>query len=159
MIIPFTVPGNPQALQRHRDIKNRAGQTVGHRDPSANDKADFLAKAMQHRPPRPIEGPIFLFVQAFFKRPKGHYRTGAYAGELKPNQPNYRIKTPDADNFLKFVGDALNGIFWADDKQIVMPLPVKRYADSPRVEIIIYSGMDFKPREILKELSEKFPEE
>ena len=47
------------------------------------------------------------------------------------------IKRPDADNIAKIVLDALNGIAYKDDSQIVDLSVPKRYSDKPRVEIFI----------------------
>jgi Holliday junction resolvase RusA-like endonuclease len=46
-------------------------------------------------------------------------------------------KKPDADNIAKIVCDALNGIAFLDDKQIVDARITKWYSDTPRIEIII----------------------
>jgi len=139
-MIKFTVFGNPKTLMRHRDRKpvnkNRKWFTPKY-DPSAGDKADFLAKAMEFKPDVPITAPIALSMKMIFKRPQNHYRTGKYSGELKPNATKYYTSTPDYDNVAKFVGDALNGIFWLDDKFIVIGNQKKYYGESPRIEIEI----------------------
>ena len=122
--IEFRVYGNPKSLQRHRTTKS------GHRyDPSAGDKKDFLALAITHKPKAPLEGAICLRVNAYFSRPKSHYFTGKRSSVLRDNAPTYHTNTPDADNILKFVGDALNGIFWRDDKQIAFAKVAKWYID------------------------------
>lgn len=46
-------------------------------------------------------------------------------------------KRADEDNILKICQDALNGIAWYDDSQITNGGCIKRYAEEPRVEIII----------------------
>jgi Holliday junction resolvase RusA-like endonuclease len=46
-------------------------------------------------------------------------------------------KKPDADNILKAVLDALNGLAYNDDSQIVSARIEKLYSDNPRVEIVI----------------------
>jgi len=128
--ISFFVPGNPKGLKRHRSTK-----TGIHYDPSAGDKKDFLGKAMANRPDEPILGPVCLQLTCVFARPKCHYRTGRNAHLLKETAPYWYTSTPDADNVLKFVGDALNGIFWKDDRQVI-PLPVYRvYGKTPGIQI------------------------
>ena len=133
--IEFSVPGNPQALKRHRTFTR--GTFTGTYDPSTDDKASFLAKAMQHRPSTPIDAPIYLKLEFFFQRPKNHYRTGAKAGILKDNAPVWHTKTPDADNLVKFVCDALNKIFWRDDSLICALSVTKRFSDTPRIRLKI----------------------
>jgi len=42
---------------------------------------------------------------------------------------------PDTDNYIKSALDALNGILWRDDAQIVDLTAHKFYSDNPRIEI------------------------
>ena len=107
-------------------------------DPSKTDKQDFLTQAIKYKPNKPLDVPINLEVNAFFSRPKNHYDSKK---ELKKNAPYYCSKTPDADNLLKFVGDALNKIFWDDDKFIVIACCSKFYSDTPRVEVKVKEVM------------------
>lgn len=134
MNIEFTIPGEPKAQQRHRTGKG------GHRyDPSKADKDAFLAQAMKYRPKKPIDGPISVRVKAWFKRPKKHYRTGRFSHQLKDDAPMYHAKVPDGDNILKFVLDAMNGVFWVDDCLAYSCSVYKCYAmgSVPRTEIQI----------------------
>ena len=119
--IIFYVPGEPKALKRHRSGK------FGNYDPSKSDKADFLIVSRQHCPERPLIGPLYLYVDFYFQRPKSHYGTGKNAEKLKPTAPLYHIARPDADNLTKFVCDALNGVFWCDDAQIAQVQDTKKY--------------------------------
>lgn len=132
----FTVLGEPQALKRHRTF--RRGNFVGTYDPSKADKKDFVAAIQQNAPPKPIDAPLAITVKFYFSRPKSHYRTGKYAGVLKPNAPIWHTKRPDIDNLLKFIADSLNGVFWRDDTLICQVVKMsKRYSDRPRTEIYI----------------------
>ena len=47
-------------------------------------------------------------------------------------------KKPDIDNVEKIILDALNGIAYDDDKQVVEEASSKLYSDVPRVEIEVY---------------------
>jgi len=135
--ISFFVPGNPKTLKRHRDVKTKSGIRLRY-DPSKGDKMDFLAKAMLHRPAEPTRAALCMELICVFPRPKNHYRTGRHSGTLKDSAPFWHISTPDADNILKFVGDALNGIFWHDDRQ-VMPMGVwKVYGSPPGVLVRLF---------------------
>lgn len=49
----------------------------------------------------------------------------------------YHLKRPDVDNLLKLVCDALNGVAWKDDCDIVSMFAVKGYSEYPRTEIEI----------------------
>ena len=139
-VISFNIPGNPKALKRHRSFQK--GNFKGTYDPSKNDKADFLAMALNHKPTTPYDEPLYVSLVFNFPRPKSHYRTGKYSGILKPSAPNYHTSTPDADNLAKFVCDALNGIFWKDDSRICMLDIAKKYEESPSVDVSILTIID-----------------
>lgn len=53
-----------------------------------------------------------------------------------------RLKKPDVDNIVKIVADALNGVAYHDDTQIVSVLAKKVYAASEGLDVIVeeYNG-------------------
>ena len=51
-------------------------------------------------------------------------------------------KKPDLDNLTKAVLDALNGVAWYDDSQIVRISARKRYSEDPYVYIKVYESVD-----------------
>ena len=53
------------------------------------------------------------------------------AGDIRPT------KKPDFDNVTKAVCDALNGVAYDDDSQIVDAMARKFYSEQPRIEVII----------------------
>ena len=76
-----------------------------------------------------------------FDRPKSHYRTGKFNGELKESAPQEHIVKPDIDNLEKFYCDALNhcGV-WTYDSCVVRMLSGKRYVgvgEKAHVDIIV----------------------
>ncbi|MBQ7445956.1 MAG: RusA family crossover junction endodeoxyribonuclease [Clostridia bacterium] len=92
---------------------------------------DFFAEAGE---------PVEIEIVAYHKIP-------ASASNKKKNEMVSQLirptKKPDWDNIGKIVTDALNGIAWHDDAQIVDARVTKRYtADKPRVEITIRKGED-----------------
>ncbi|MCP4566781.1 MAG: RusA family crossover junction endodeoxyribonuclease [FCB group bacterium] len=134
MKIEFVVYGNPKAQKRHRTGKGY------NYDPSASDKADFLALADKHRPDELITGGFELQVLFFFPRPKSHYDI---KGKVKKRFKDERhTKKPDTDNLVKFVKDALNGKFWRDDAQCDELHAYKEYGGKPgtRVHITYAEG-------------------
>jgi len=135
-MIEFTVYGDPKSLKRHRTTK-----TGIQYDPSKADKADFLAMAMKHRPNVPFNEPLAVVIVAEFARPGRHYNKKG----LRPDAEEYCIKTPDADNIIKFVCDALNGVFWKDDKVIADVRCVKLYNETPKITIAIDPLMQADP--------------
>jgi Holliday junction resolvase RusA-like endonuclease len=82
---------------------------------------------------KPLEGPIKISVEFFFKPPDSWSKTktsDALCGVLK------HTSRPDLDNLLKSLEDALNGIVWVDDSQIYSYSHVsKEYADRPGIKL------------------------
>jgi Holliday junction resolvase RusA-like endonuclease len=94
---------------------------------------------MEYKPDVPIKAPVRLVAKFFLKRPKNHYGTGKNAGKLKSWALSACPTTkPDLDNLVKFIKDALNGIFWYDDSYVVEIQARKKYSESPRIEIEIW---------------------
>ena len=91
--------------------------------------------AQQQMRGRPlIAGPVRVEVLIFVAIPSSKtkkFKEAAAAGALWPT------KTPDLDNCLKAVSDALNGVVWIDDSQIVSVCAVKSYSDRPRFEMVV----------------------
>ncbi|MGN1337331.1 MAG: RusA family crossover junction endodeoxyribonuclease [Candidatus Coprovivens sp.] len=57
----------------------------------------------------------------------------------------YPTKKPDYDNIMKIISDALNGICFYDDKQIVEASFKKIYSTVPKVRVIIHNNIDNIP--------------
>lgn len=99
----------------------------------AYENALSLVARAAMRSKQPLGGPLCVTVTASFPVPNSwpqRQRTAAYAGTVLPT------KKPDPDNILKII-DALNGIVWGDDSQIVDARVVKIYAaeSSLRIEV------------------------
>ena len=106
-------------------------------DPSTNDKEDFLIRCKEHWDKKTQEGPLWVQLRFNMRRPNSHYRSGKYSHILKDDAPEYHVTKPDSDNLIKFVCDALNGVFYKDDSQITRIQAVKVYAKEPSTEITI----------------------
>lgn len=79
----------------------------------------------------------FVFFQP---RPKGHYGTGRNAGILKPLAPRFPATRPDVLKLARGVEDALTGVVWRDDSQIVCEHLFKCYGEPARVEVRIWTN-------------------
>jgi len=139
-MIEIIILGDPKAQKRHRTF--RRGKFAGRYDPSEKEKADFLMAIQSNAPEKPLEGPLFLMLTFYMKRPSGHYGTGRNAGNLKISAPLMHTKKPDVDNLIKFVLDAMSGIFWRDDSIISSLNAQKKYDDRPRTIIQIHMPID-----------------
>ncbi len=81
--------------------------------------------------------PARLVVTAYFPIPKSftkEQRQKIAEGKLFP------AKKPDADNVLKLVGDALNGVAYDDDAQVVDARCLKRYSLNGQAYMVIEIG-------------------
>lgn len=78
------------------------------------------------------EFPLRLNILAVCKIPKSFTKAKtemAKTGQLRP------IKKPDIDNIIKIVADALNGVAYEDDCQVLEIKAKKFYGETARVEI------------------------
>jgi Holliday junction resolvase RusA-like endonuclease len=133
--IIFEVLGEPQAQMRHRHFQR--GKFRGTYDPSQDKKNDFLSIIQEKAPKQPLDGAILLNVVFYMGRPKGHYRSGKNSDMLKDDAPEWHTSKKDLDNMVKFITDAMNGIFYRDDSQISWIDAQKMYSERPRTIISI----------------------
>ncbi|HYR17877.1 MAG TPA: RusA family crossover junction endodeoxyribonuclease [Myxococcales bacterium] len=82
--------------------------------------------------PEPFTGPVILTVTAHLARPAGHYGKRG----LRPSAPECPCGRPDWDNLAKLVSDALNGVAYRDDGQIVAATMRKRYTEEAPAWVI-----------------------
>lgn len=90
-------------------------------------------------PRRPLPGPLLVSVDIVMPIPKSWprwKRDAAIAGRVAPTTK------PDADNCVKAVKDAFNGIVWLDDCQIVEVVARKRYDEAPAVRVRVRPATD-----------------
>lgn len=132
--ISFFVEGEPKAQPRPRAFARRMGSTFAARvyDPGTAEgwKSLVATAARPHLSAEPIQGPVYLKVGFVFARPKSHFGTGRNSLMLKKSAPRAHVSTPDLDNLVKAVKDALTQIgMWKDDSQVCEEKVYKRYAD------------------------------
>lgn len=127
--------GEPVAQGRPRF--SRQGGFVKAYDPakSRDYKSYVRLIAAQNAPDSPVEGAIEFSLRIYRAIPKGmpkYKREAAKAGTLRP------VTKPDVSNILKGVEDALKGVWYKDDSQIVgYGVLGKWYDERPRIEIMM----------------------
>jgi len=129
MSITFTIPGKPCAWQRARSngkVRFDSPQQARNK----NNIAAVAFEAMAGRPP--LEEALKVEIEAFFSWPKS-------VSAKKRAMPRAALcpSLKDADNIAKLIGDALNCIVWADDRQIVDLSVSKRYDETPRTVVTV----------------------
>lgn len=84
-----------------------------------------------------IAGPVEIEMHFFRVRPRTHYGAGKNATKIKPKSPKYPISAPDVDKLARAVNDALKGVIWRDDSQVVRQVACKHWGSVDRCEIVI----------------------
>lgn len=139
--VTLIIPGEPIGWGRPTPVArlNAAGEPFvmmvtqeQTRVAKAAVRAAFKRKYPGHRA---WTGPVLLRFTAVFETPRSFnkaLREAAARGVL------YATKKPDKDNIEKLIKDALNGLVYVDDQQ-VMGGGLKRYGSPARVEISLES--------------------
>lgn len=84
--------------------------------------------------------PLELTVRFYLPRPKVHYNA---KGAVKSSAPSLHTTKPDLTKLLRAVEDALTGILWHDDSQIVKQTVAKHYTTAgPKTEVIVLALQD-----------------
>lgn len=111
---------------------------VDDNEKSADWKGDVKSQTRKQLPPgfRQFvkDTPVCVVVYFNVLRPKFHFKKN---GELKPNTPKHPTKKPDGTKFWRSTEDALTGIIWEDDAQVVSQLVHKRFSDTQGADIYI----------------------
>jgi Holliday junction resolvase RusA-like endonuclease len=134
MIIRFKIYGEPVAKGRPRfSFRGKFARAYTPAKTAAAEN-NLRAQALMYKPVNPLDTALFVGIKVFRSIPKSMSKKrieAAEKGEIRP------VTKPDIDNYQKLVYDALNGIFWRDDSQIVDSRAAKFYSVTPRIEIEI----------------------
>ena len=135
MEIKFTVPGPPKGKQRPRICKVN-GRSMAYTPKETIEyerlvRASYTAvsKAKFER-----NLPLEISILALYSVPKYVSRK---TKELMLNGRLFPTKKPDADNIIKVILDALNGLAYRDDVQICRVYFEKMYAEIPETKVLI----------------------
>lgn len=127
-MIKLIIPGQPCAKQRPRVCNGHAftpAKTVNY---ETLVKQLYITQNFRQQ----IDGEIIMRVMAFFEIPKSASKKAREAMITGYTRPT---KKPDWDNVGKIISDALNGLAYHDDSQIVTATVEKWYSENPRVEV------------------------
>ena len=121
-IASFFVPGIPQPGGSKRGFVNpKTGRIVILEDAKGNKdwRISVVAAALEAYTGDPVGGSLELGVEFRMPRPKGHYGTGRNAGQIRSSAPVFPTTRPDLTKLWRSTEDALTGILWRDDAQII----------------------------------------
>lgn len=132
----FTIEGKPQSKLRARTFYNtRMGKMQSVTPEKTKDyeslvRWSYAAAGGEYMGEKVLE----CTINAFYPMPKAFSkakRKAAILGQIRPQTK------PDLDNCIKIIFDALNGVCFYDDKQVVEIHAYKWYGERPRVEVTI----------------------
>lgn len=134
----FFVPGTPAPQGSKKHVGNGVMiESSRHLKPWRSKVAWLARKHIR----APHAGAIRLDLRFVMPRPKSHFGTGRNADRIKPTAPDCHTQKPDIDKLERAVLDALTGIAYKDDSQVVKVVKSKRWihfaADSPGVYITV----------------------
>jgi Holliday junction resolvase RusA-like endonuclease len=124
--VTFQVIGDPAPQGSKRAIVNRYTGRAAIVESSRKVKpwrADVREEALRHFPDGPLEGPIDVHLTFRFARPAGHYGKRG----LLPSAPIEKVTKPDVDKLARSTLDALTGVSFRDDAQVVILAAVKEF--------------------------------
>ena len=126
------IPGKPMGKQRPRILKTGIAYT-----PKQTVNYETFVKMLyleKYAGVKPFEGPVAVEIVALYQIPRSANKRRKEAMRRGAIKPTVR---PDVDNILKIVTDALNGVAYLDDKQIIECSVNKCYAEAPAVLVTI----------------------
>lgn len=132
----FIVKGKPQGKARPRVVRNKyTGKTHGITPAKTIEYEDLIRWSYKSAGGQYMgEATLQLDVQAYFPIPKSFNRAKRQRAEIDELRPTTK---PDCDNIIKVVLDALNGVAYYDDKQVVCVSCNKYYAETGYIKINI----------------------
>ena len=128
----LTIPGEPQGKLRPR------WSPVGTYTPKKTLNYEAYIKelfAVSYPEFIPLEGALMMKLEILLMIPKSTSKKKRKLMEERIIRPT---KKPDFDNTIKTVCDALEGLAYKNDNQIVTSITHKFYSVRPRLEIEIY---------------------
>ena len=129
MIIVFDIPGEPPrtTAQQARSGTGRNGRHYHYKPQKLKEaEAHLIAGMLPHRPKKPMEGAVELYVNWGFSAGKKH----------KHWEP--KVTRPDTDNLQKLLKDCMTQCgFWLDDAQVFAEHVFKFWSDAPKIHVEI----------------------
>lgn len=112
----FMRPGMRFPVVMNDNVKNKAwAQSVS------------LASQQHRIPGCPFKGPMGLTLNFILPAPQS----------LPKTKPSFATKRPDLDKMVRSIKDALKGVFYQDDSQVVSLQTIKTYGLEPGVLIVV----------------------
>jgi Holliday junction resolvase RusA-like endonuclease len=133
-VIAFTVHGKAEpAGSKTTGVSNRGQRYVRDSNPASKEwkrlVSQVAGETMNGQPL--LEGPLALTVEFFRPRPASHFGKRG----LLPSAPVFPTTAPDATKLVRAVEDAMQGVVYRNDAQIVSQVARKQYGEAARCEV------------------------
>jgi len=131
------VPLHPKTKEPYRNKNGGIVVSVVDDNKASRAWKKLVAKVAREEYGGPIfEGPVKVTMLFYRERPKSHFNSTGLLNKLGRETP-FPITKPDATKLLRGTEDALKGICWVDDAQVIKPCPEKHWGSPARVEITV----------------------
>ncbi|MGX7200046.1 RusA family crossover junction endodeoxyribonuclease [Enterococcus nangangensis] len=130
----ITIPMPPKPQSRPQSTIRRGRILVYEENPMTLYKRRVAGWVYESGVSKIVTGPVALTLRFYIAPPKYLAKVKKRQEALK-NEQIYVDKKPDADNYVKAILDAINGIVYKDDGQVASLSAVKLYSYNPRTEI------------------------
>jgi len=118
--VTFRIPGKPCTKGSVRAYRIGQGRPIILPDCSRLQNWSSVAALVAGAHFRtPILDPVEILATFVFHRPKSHYRAGRNRDTLRDDAPIYHAQRPDIDKCARALLDALTGVAYRDDAQVV----------------------------------------
>lgn len=128
-VIDFFVPLKkiPTVTAQMKRVSVRSGKPVFYADDKLRDAHDlFCAWLSQYKPPKPLEGPLCLFV------------AWRYLAKGKNKIDTWKTTKPDTDNLIKLFKDCMAEVgYFHNDAQVVYEIQQKYYDDVEGIAVFL----------------------
>lgn len=131
-MISFYVPGTPKPAGSKRAIMNRfsgKAYVIDACEKSRDWKTTVAQVASDAYKGDLLTEPIELQIVFLFDRPQSHWGAN---GKLRAKAPAHKNTKPDLTKIIRAAEDALTGIIWRDDSQVVEIIARKAFTEKWR---------------------------
>ena len=137
-LVEFTVLGQAKPGGSKTAFQHPTTGRIIVKDSSANRpwRSQVAAAAREVWEGELLRSPLRVEFRFVRPRPKSHRNA---RGEVKASAPAFPTTRPDVLKLARAAEDALTGVLWADDAQIVEEVLVKVFGEPERLEVRLWA--------------------